>query len=148
MKIENLSNNMLKPNCLETLYIKDDSVKVSFQLNGNLFNLDACINLTLINDNNDFDYNPLSLINYFNSFNYLKVVYWDDDKEFDFSSPKNIIFTFNIEHEFLNHFLNNIGLKNIKANEILNIIKLNKNEFENNFINFFLEKFKNDTLIR
>ena len=129
-----------------TFFVKNPNYfkQFHFQRNGNHFETNEVMfkiyfKLTLLSKNNHgIEYNPLEMIQYFNSFSELQCENWDDDKEFDFSLPTKIVFSFKISDEFTQLFFRTMHEENIAFEELL---KNHTGNFEMKILNNFFHSF-------
>ena len=83
MNTKQLAKNIMKPFFMDNIYISEIEAQA---VRSAEFGIDFNFRLKLKPKRNNLnDINMLELIRWFNSFDKIKIIYWDDDKEFDFS---------------------------------------------------------------
>ena len=83
MNTKQLAKNIMKPFFMNNIYISEIEAQA---IRSAEFGIDFNLKLKLKPKHNNLnDVNILELIRWFNSFDKIKIIYWDDDKEFDFS---------------------------------------------------------------
>ena len=83
MNTKQLAKNIMKPFFMDNIYISEIEAQ---PVRNAEFGIDFNLRLKLKPKHNNLnDVNILELIRWFNSFDKIKIIYWDDDKEFDFS---------------------------------------------------------------
>ena len=84
MNTKQLAKNIMKPFFMDNIYISEIEAQ---PVRNAEFSIDFNFRLKLKPKHNNLnDVNMLELIQWFNSFDKIKIIYWDDDKEFDFSN--------------------------------------------------------------
>ena len=84
MNTKQLAKNIMKPFFMDNIYISEIETQA---VRSAEFGIDFNFRLKLKPKHNNLnDVNMLELIQWFNSFDKIKIIYWDDDKEFDFSN--------------------------------------------------------------
>ena len=84
MNTKQLAKNIMKPFFMDNIYISEIEAQA---VRSAEFGIDFNFRLKLKPKRNNLnDINMLELIRWFNSFDKIKIIYWDDDKEFDFSN--------------------------------------------------------------
>ena len=84
MNTKQLAKNIMKPFFMDNIYISEIEAQ---PVRNAEFGIDFNFRLKLKPKRNNLnDVNMLELIQWFNSFDKIKIIYWDDDKEFDFSN--------------------------------------------------------------
>ena len=84
MNTKQLAKNIMKPFFMDNIYISEIEAQ---PVRNAEFGIDFNFRLKLKPKHNNLnDVNMLELIQWFNSFDKIKIIYWDDDKEFDFSN--------------------------------------------------------------
>lgn len=88
MNTKQLAKNIAKPFFINNIYISEIKAQPVRNIE---FGIDFNFILKIKSKHNNLnDVNILELINWFNSFDKIKIIYWDDDKEFDFSDVNYI----------------------------------------------------------
>lgn len=83
MNTKQLAKNIMKPFFMDNIYISEIEAQA---VKSAEFGIDFNFRLKLKPKHNNLNnVNMLELIRWFNSFDKIKIIYWDDDKEFDFS---------------------------------------------------------------
>lgn len=83
MNTKQLAKNIMKPFFMDNVYITEIEAQPFKNIE---FGIDFNFRLKIKPKHNNLnDVNMLELIRWFNSFDKIKIIYWDDDKEFDFS---------------------------------------------------------------
>ena len=83
MNTKQLAKNIMKPFFMDNIYISEIEAQA---VRSAEFGIDFNFRLKLKHKHNNLNnVNMLELIRWFNSFDKIKIIYWDDDKEFDFS---------------------------------------------------------------
>lgn len=145
MNLTQLSKNIIKPKFINTIKIsKIDCQCLKLPLKSNEFSLFYKMNLVSRNLNLN-NVNIFELLKWIELFDYIKVVHWDDDKEFDFSNIENILLV--IEFDFKNYLMNEgqTNYCNLLQNEIKIINELDSFDyysdfFKDMFLNYILKK--------
>jgi hypothetical protein len=90
------------------------------------------------------NYNPITMMNYFNSFDEFTVYNWDDDREFDFESPNMIQLVVKLSDDATNEFIETMinlypnfldFVNNMHYSESMKI------EFNSLFANYFINRY-------
>jgi hypothetical protein len=156
MNIDQLSKNMLKPIIFNELMVENESFATFFIKNPYFFRqrhynqinnyfednestFKIYFKLTLCSKNGQgIEYNPLEMIQYFNSFSEFQCENWDDNKEFDFSLPTKIVFSFKVSDEFAQLFLKTMDEE---FDSFKKILQNHTGDFENKALNDLFHSF-------
>ena len=143
MNTKQLAKNIMKPFFMDNIYISEIEAQ---PVRNAEFGIDFNFRLKLKPKHNNLnDVNMLELIQWFNSFDKIKIIYWDDDKEFDFSNityidliikfdlidvicqQQNNKSKFELEHELMNVLpTNNHHLQEMSKNWLFYYFNNNK----------------------
>jgi hypothetical protein len=142
MEIEKLTKSIVKPYFTNNIIVSMITSYISIEPD---FNNSINVNIKLMlspKESTLNDINVLELIQWINSFDHIKVLHWDDDKEFDFSNIETIILILKFDYkEYLLKYKN----KNLFNEEtIKKLIRYGQpdqltNYFNNVFYNFLTE---------
>lgn len=133
MNIKSLSNNMLRPKCLDNLKYNSNDVFSSFMIEPLTKDIDCNIRVNFHGSINKSDI--LKIINYFDTFDYLKLIDWDDDVSFDFDRIYELSILFKISNSFIKSFLKYFNINTENTNNIIDSMSIkhlmNKYFYEN-----------------
>lgn len=142
MEIEKLTKSIAKPYFTNNIIVSMITSYISIEPD---FNNSINVNIKLMlspKESTLNDVNVFELIQWINSFDHVEVLYWDDDKEFDFSHIETIILILKFDYkEYLLKYKN----KNLFNEEtIKKLIRYGQpdqltNYFNNVFYNFLTE---------
>lgn len=146
MEIEKLTKSIAKPYFTNNIMVSMITSYISIEPD---FNNSINVNIKLMlspKESTLNDINVLELIQWINSFDHVEVLYWDDDKEFDFSHIETIILILKFDYkEYLLKYKN----KNLLDEEtIKKLIRYGQSDqlfdqltdyFNNIFYNFLTE---------
>jgi hypothetical protein len=141
MEIEKLTKSIVKPYFTNNIIVSMITSYISIEPD---FNNTINVNIKLMlspKESTLNDVNIFELIQWINSFDHIKVLHWDDDKEFDFSNIETIILI--LKFDYKKHLLN----KNehlFDEETIKKLIRYGKSDqltdyFNNIFYNFLTE---------
>ena len=99
MEIEKLTKSIAKPYFTNNIIVSMITSYISIEPD---FNNSINVNIKLMlspKESTLNDINVLELIQWINSFDHVEVLYWDDDKEFDFSNIETIILILKFDYK-------------------------------------------------
>jgi hypothetical protein len=146
MEIEKLTKSIVKPYFTNNIIVR---MITSYIFIEHDFNNSINVNIKLMlspKESTLNDVNIFELIQWINSFDHIKVLHWDDDKEFDFSNIENI--TLILKFDYKKYFIEFNNYDQIKLNNldssIKKLIELNQSDqlsklFNDIFYNFSKE---------
>lgn len=136
MNVKKLAKNIIKPYFIDDIKISKININFSIAPYKKLIcNFSTNLKSKTTNLNN---VNILELINWINSFKYMNVIDWNDDKEFDFSNIEEIILhiDFDIEKYLINEKNYNFFDFYQLVNDVEKVVKLQ----QFNYFSLFFEK--------
>lgn len=142
MEIEKLTKSIVKPYFTNNIIVSMITSYITMEPD---FNNSINVNIKLMlspKESTLNDINIFELIQWINSFDHIKVLYWDDDKEFDFSNIETIILI--LKFDYKEHLLKYKNESLLDEETIKKLIRYSQSDqltdyFNNIFYNFLTE---------
>lgn len=136
MNVKKLAKNIIKPYFIDDIKISKININSSIAPYKKLIcNFSTNLKSKTTNLNN---VNILELINWINSFKYMNVIDWNDDKEFDFSNIEEIIL--HIDFDIEKYLINEKNYNFFDFYQLVNDVEKVVKSQQFNYFSLFFEK--------